>query len=131
MEVEMNEGKKLVDRMWDVIENKQLERLHELVDADCVTRIPGMELRGVEPLQQMLGAYVVAFPDLKHIVTHHVESEGTLALQLSVTGTHTGPMQMPQGAVPATGKKIAWDDIWIRSAAATCRSVCRPRASRR
>jgi ketosteroid isomerase-like protein len=44
-----------------------------------------------------------------HHVRHFVESEGAIAVELEVTGTHTGPMQTPQGTVPPTGKKVVWD----------------------
>jgi ketosteroid isomerase-like protein len=72
-------------------------------------RMPGMSFKGAAALQQMLGAYLAAFPDLRHHVRHSVESGDTIALELEVTGTHTGAMQTPQGTFPATGKKVLWD----------------------
>jgi ketosteroid isomerase-like protein len=46
---------------------------------------------------------------LRHHVRHVVEASDFVVLELEVTGTHTGPMQTPQGTVPATGKKVIWD----------------------
>jgi predicted ester cyclase len=54
-------------------------------------------------------------PDLRHDVKSHVEQGDTIAIELEVTGTHTGPMHTPQGTVPATGKRVAWQSCdWVR-----------------
>jgi predicted ester cyclase len=105
----MGEAKQIADRVWQIIESNQLDKLSEVMDADCHFKMPGMEFRGVGALKQALGAYLAAFPDLKHAVLHHVESGDTIALELNVTGTHTGPMVTPQGTIPATGKKVVWE----------------------
>ena len=105
----MSEAKKLCDRVWDAIEGGKLDELVELVDADCDFKMPGAAFKGGEALRQMLTAYRTAFPDLHHHVRSFVESGDTIALELEVSGTHTGPMQTPQGTFPATGKKVIWD----------------------
>jgi ketosteroid isomerase-like protein len=105
----MGEAKRLTDRVWQIIENNELDKLPEVVGPDCHFKMPGMEFRGVAPLKQALAAYLTAFPDLKHHVNHEIESGDTIAVELTATGTHTGPMQTPQGSVPATGKKVVWE----------------------
>src|SRR6185503_20259150 len=80
----------IVDRVWDAIENNQLKKLADVVDADVHFKMPGIEANGLAALEQMLGAYLTAFPDLKHRVTHTIEAGDNIALQLVVTGTHTG-----------------------------------------
>ena len=57
----------------------------------------------------MLGAYRTGFPDLKHRVIDVVESGDTIAIELVVEATHTGPMHTPNGVIPATGKRVTWD----------------------
>jgi ketosteroid isomerase-like protein len=104
----MGTAKQIVDRVWEFMESHALDRLSEVVDPDCDFEMPGMSFKGEAALRQMLGAYLTAFPDLRHTVRHSVESGDTIALELDVTGTHTGPMQTPQGSVPATGKKVVW-----------------------
>src|SRR5437870_822565 len=103
------DAKRIVDRVWELIESRKIDALEAIVDADCHFKMPGMELHGFAQLAGMLAGYIAAFPDLKHHVRHHVTSGDTIALELEVTGTHTGPMQTPQGTVPATGKKVVWD----------------------
>lgn len=105
----MGNAKKTCDRIWEIIESGKLDLLTEVVDSDCDFKMPGMAFKGVEALRQMLSAYLAAFPDLRHHVRDSVESGDTVALELQVTGTQTGPMQTPQGVVPASGKKVIWD----------------------
>jgi steroid delta-isomerase-like uncharacterized protein len=105
----MTQAKELTDRFWQLFESNQFDALMTMIDPDCHFKMPGMDLHGREALKQMLTGYRVAFPDLRHTVKGHVESGDTIAVELSVAGTHTGPMQTPQGTVPATGKKIVWE----------------------
>lgn len=105
----MSDAKQLTDRFWALFEGDRLDELAQLIDPDCHFKMPGAEMRGGGPLLQMLGAYRAAFPDLRHHVSHHVEAGDTIALELTVEGTHTGPMQTPQGTIPATGKRVRWE----------------------
>jgi predicted ester cyclase len=105
----MGGAKELADKVWQIVESKQLDRLPEVIAADCHFKMPGMEFRGIGAVKEMLGAYMTAFPDLKHEVHHHVESADTIALELTVRGTHTGPMHTPQGSIRGTGKKVIWE----------------------
>src|SRR5205823_4547390 len=102
----MGNAKKLIDSVWEIVESGALEKLPLVIDADCDFKMPGMAFKGIDPLRQLLAGYLAAFPDLRHHVRHAVESEDTIALELEVSGTHTGPMQTPHGAVAATGKKV-------------------------
>jgi ketosteroid isomerase-like protein len=46
---------------------------------------------------------------MKHRVKHSVEADGAIALELEVTGTHTGPMPTPKGTVAPTNAKVVWE----------------------
>ena len=105
----MGEAKKVVDRLWEMVEGGNTAAMVEVVDADCDVRMPGISFKGVPPLQQMLATYLVAFPNLRHDVKSCVEAGDTIALELEVSGTHSGPWQVPQGTIPATGKKLVWE----------------------
>lgn len=112
----MGEARKLTDKMWEMVESGKLADLREIVDADCELKMPGAELTGVAALEQLLRGYLTAFPDLRHHVRHAIESTDGIALEIEVSGTHTGPMQTPQGTIPATGKKVVWESCdYIRT----------------
>jgi predicted ester cyclase len=105
----MGHAKELTDQFWALFEADRLMEAAELVHPDCHFKMPGMELQGRAALIEMLRAYRTAFPDLQHRVIHHVEAGDTIALELLVEGTHTGPMQTPQGTIPATGRRVVWE----------------------
>jgi len=105
----MAELTNLIERMWTAVEAGRLDDVEALLDPDCHFKMPGVELRGAGGLRQLLAAYHTAFPDLRHRVVHQVEAGDTIALELEVTGTHTGPMTTPHGSVPATGTRVVWE----------------------
>jgi ketosteroid isomerase-like protein len=105
----MQSAKQIVDQFWTRFESNDLASLTELIDPDCHFRMPGMEVRDRNALVGMLAAYRTAFPDLRHRTLHSIESGDTVAIELIAEGTHTGPMQTPQGTIPATGRKVTWE----------------------
>ncbi len=105
----MADLKQLTDGFWQLFESNQLDEAAKQMDPDCQFKMPGMELRGRDALKQMLAGYRAAFPDMKHTVKSFVESGDIIAIELEIQGTHTGPMQMPQGTIAATGKKLVWE----------------------
>ena len=51
-------------------------------------------------------AWKGAFPDVKGVI-NHATTDGTFTtLQITWVGKHTGPLQTPNGDIPATGKEI-------------------------
>ena len=58
--------------------------------------------------------FVEAFPDIKHRVIDPIESDGRIAFELEITGTHTAPLVGPGGEIPPTGKPIqlAAANVW-------------------
>jgi predicted ester cyclase len=67
----------------------------------------GVVLRG----RDQVGAYAQmmwsAFPDGTLAFTSQVISEDSAAVEITFTGTHTGPLVSPDGTVPPTGKQVS------------------------
>ena len=66
--------------------------------------------RRLEGLGQMVEAFqgwAKAFPDAKGKVTSALSSGDLVALEVTWTGKHTGPMTTPAGTVAASGKSIS------------------------
>jgi steroid delta-isomerase-like uncharacterized protein len=74
---------------------------------DIETVLPGgMTLLGPEQAIGFLKAFWEALPDA-HIIARNQVAEGdTIALEGTLTGTHTGTFRAPQGDIPATGNRI-------------------------
>jgi steroid delta-isomerase-like uncharacterized protein len=75
---------------------------------DTVVRDPQYPepMHGRAAVANDLAALFTAFPDLRAEVTCTVVSGSTLAAEATMTGTHTGPMTLPSGDVPPTGRRL-------------------------
>lgn len=106
----MTQAKSTVERLWQLLESDRIDEIASVVAPDCHIKMPGgVNMSGRAALLETLRAYRVAFPDLRHTVKGSVEAGDAIALELEITGTHTGPMQTPQGTVPATGRRVVWE----------------------
>jgi steroid delta-isomerase-like uncharacterized protein len=67
----------------------------------------GRKLTGVDETLEAWKGWAQAFPDSKgSFQGTHVTQGGTVVLELTWKGTHQGPLQMPKGPIPPTGKRI-------------------------
>ena len=107
----MGQAKDLVDRVWDAMESHDLEAFDQLIAPAIDFTMGGEQAQGADQFRPFLEGYLRAFPDLRHEVVDHVESGETIALELIVRGTHTGPLQTPQGELPATGRGVIWHSV--------------------
>jgi steroid delta-isomerase-like uncharacterized protein len=65
------------------------------------------KLHGASDVIAAWKGWATALPDSKATFDAAHVSGNTVTLELTWHGTHNGPLQMPAGALPATGKKIA------------------------
>ena len=54
-----------------------------------------------------------AMPDVKATVTNSFASGNTVTLEISWTGTQTGPLVSPSGTIPPSGKRQTTPSAWI------------------
>jgi steroid delta-isomerase-like uncharacterized protein len=61
-----------------------------------------------EETAKIVETYATAFPDMhRELIDVYVKEEDNLVIvELSLNGTHNGPLQLPAGIIPATGKVI-------------------------
>jgi hypothetical protein len=50
--------------------------------------------------------YALAFPDMHRELYSVYTSGDRVIVELSLNGTHKGPLELPAGTIPATGKEI-------------------------
>ncbi|GAB4099497.1 ester cyclase [Sinomonas halotolerans] len=63
-------------------------------------------LRGRSAVEEDAAAFIRAMPDLTATVTHIVAQGDSVAVEIRMTGTQTGPLALPDGEVPPTGRRI-------------------------
>ena len=61
---------------------------------------------GIGQVLELMQGWAKAFPD-SHGIFHDASVSGDrVVLEIIWHGTHTGPMQTPDGEIPATGKRM-------------------------
>jgi ketosteroid isomerase-like protein len=65
----------------------------------------GVKYRG-EELGRVVEIYATAFPDMHRELYDVYESGDVVVVELSLNGTHKGPLALPAGTIPATGKQM-------------------------
>jgi predicted ester cyclase len=66
----------------------------------------GMVSRGPAAVHALLEGYYQAFPDMRDEVVDWVEAGDTIAMEMRISGTHTGTLPTPNGPVPPTGRSL-------------------------
>jgi steroid delta-isomerase-like uncharacterized protein len=64
------------------------------------------KVEGVDDVIEVWKGWANAMPDSKATFNSEVASGNTVVLEMTWRGTHKGPLQMPSGDIPATGKKF-------------------------
>jgi predicted ester cyclase len=75
-----------------------------LYSPDQSTLLPGLPpVEGRAAKEEMLAGYFRAFPDLKLEIPLVICSGEYIVCEGTMSGTNTGPLESPEGQVPATG----------------------------
>ncbi|MFF7633164.1 nuclear transport factor 2 family protein [Kitasatospora sp. NPDC008050] len=62
--------------------------------------------RGPQELGRTVEVYAKAFPDMHRELGRFYVTGDVVIVQLRLQGTHLGPLELPSGTVPATGKRM-------------------------
>ena len=85
---------------WDKVRDTLTEDF--VYDEVCTNRVA----KGVENVIELWKGWRVAFPDIRGTITNAFSGDGKVVKELRWHGTHTGPLPLPDGEIPATGKSI-------------------------
>lgn len=80
-----------------------------LVADDIRVHSNGVELRGREAFIGRIKRYQVAFPDMTIHDVMTIVDGNRAAIRYVMTGTHTGPLETPDGVLTPTGQNIVVD----------------------
>lgn len=88
----------------------------ELTSDDWVgTIVPfGQTFHGKEGFLQFMHGFKDAFPEMVISLDNQVIGDGQVTNEISTTAVHAGPLQTPNGVVPATGKTVHFTvcEVW-------------------
>ena len=104
----MDENEKIIRNAYQVAEDKDVAGWIALFTEDGTftdESIP-YTYRGPAELGKTVEVYATAFPDM-HRELHTFYVVGNIVIvQLSLRGTHLGPLETPDGTVPPTGRRM-------------------------
>lgn len=86
----------------EVINNKCLAVIDDIIHPDYVYRTPGQELHGRQALRELFTAYQVALPDLHVKIDDLICTDNKAVLLFTLSGTHKNEFM----GIPATGKQV-------------------------
>ena len=84
-------------------------RLKAALAPDVVYNEVGSQrrLQGADQMVQAYQGWKQALPDGKGTITRVIANGDSVAIEVTWTGTHTGPLVTPDGAIPPTGKSVS------------------------
>ena len=98
----------------EVFDRGNFDAADEIMAPDVINHGPGAPaLVGAGQIKAQGRALRRAFPDFKTTLRDQVAEGEMVCSRWTATGTHTGELVLPFGAVSATGKPIAFDEIRI------------------
>ena len=66
----------------------------------------GITYRGASELGRTVEIFATAFPDMHRELHRFFTAGDTVIVELALQGTHKGPLQLPLGTIPPTGKRM-------------------------
>ena len=98
---------KIAREQVDAFNNGDWERLKAGLAADSRYHelATQRKVEGPEKIVELFKGWKTAFPDAVGTVTSAVGGGNKAALEVTWTGTHTGPLETAEGTIPASGKR--------------------------
>lgn len=111
-------GEELARRYVDTFNNRDVDAWVALFAEDAVTHDPFFPepSKGREAIRNVEDAVLRAFPDMQwQQLRPAIDVGDRVAVELAVHGTNNGPLEMPDGELPATGRPITFETgvFWV------------------
>lgn len=103
----MPSNEQIIRNLYEVAEVQDVEKFVALFTEDGVFYdvSAGVRYRGKD-IGRPVEIYATAFPDMHRELYDLYVSGDVVVVELSLNGTHQGPLVLPAGTIPATGKKM-------------------------
>jgi steroid delta-isomerase-like uncharacterized protein len=122
----MTEAREVSDRYTDLINAHDAEAIAALFGDDGVLIDPTGEYRGREAIVEYWQGFFQAFPDISGSDEFKAESGDTAINEWTASGTNDGPLETPEGTIPATGKRATLrgcDAVTVRGGTITSQRI--------
>jgi steroid delta-isomerase-like uncharacterized protein len=109
------EAKALLDRALDIWNEGNLDLIKDVFAPEIVAQTSTFpeEIVGHEGIINWVKFARTAFPDMNMTFDEIIAKGNKIAATFTVTGTNTGPLVLPEGELPPTGKEVRFRGIGI------------------
>lgn len=107
------EFRKFVSRYAEGVTKADLRGLMSCYAGGAVLYDAGNEFRGISAIQDLMQGYIRAFPDMVAKAERYFWAGDYGFVEWHFSGTHKGPMETPQGTVPATNKRVDFNAVAV------------------
>jgi steroid delta-isomerase-like uncharacterized protein len=106
---------RVAERAVEAFNEADWDATRALLTANSVYHEVGTQRRveGADAIIAAQRGWKNAMPDVHGTISNIVATGNTIALELTWNGTHTGALEMPSGAIPATGKSVTVQGVWV------------------
>jgi ketosteroid isomerase-like protein len=103
-----SDNEQIVRKAYQIAEDKDLKGwVTAFTDDGTFTDYSiGVIFRGPDGLPEQVENYARAFPDMHRELYQLYVSGNIVVVQLALQGTHLGPLHLPLGTLPPTGKRM-------------------------
>jgi len=102
----MEQARDISDRYTELVNAHDARAIGDLYADDALMSEPAGEFKGREAIVQYWDGLFTAMPDLNGRDEFEAEAGDTAINEWSMSGTNSGPMDTPEGTIPATGKRV-------------------------
>ena len=99
----------------EAFNKRDWDRMRSVLSPDVIYSEKGSNrnTKGIDEIMQVARDWDAAFPDLQGNIILAAGSGNTAVLEITWTGTNTGPLQTAQGTLPPTGRSVEFDDAQV------------------
>ncbi len=103
-----NNYEQLTKDLHGYFSQNQLDKCMEMAadDVKVIAYAVGMTFNGKNEFKAFMEGFKNAIPDMAIQHTNILSNGNRVAVEFTVTGTHTGELMTPSGAIPPSGKSI-------------------------
>lgn len=103
----MGEAREVGQRWFDTVSGGDRGAVRALLADDVDFYSPGTPAQAAEEIADAMSGYATAIPHARFDITDWHEAGDTVIAEGVYRGTNSGPLQTPQGEIPATGREVA------------------------
>ena len=109
------ESASVARELMEAFNKRDFDRMAALCSPDItyIEKGTNRTAKGIDQILEVASAWATAFSDLRGNIWTAASCGNNAVLEITWTGTNDGPMEMPGGTIPATGKTVEFDDAQV------------------